>query len=141
MEQKGVSELGMEINARVREVRETLGLSQIKFADKVKLGAGVIRNIEYNLTEPNPRYLEQIAEICGVDIAWLETGAGEMFRKMTRREKIAGFVSEALTDEPDDFKTELILTLSALSDTGWRKLRDVIHEFKKAEDKIRQDSE
>lgn len=141
MEQKGVSELGMEINARVREVRETLGLSQIKFADKVKLGAGVIRNIEYNLTEPNPRYLEQIAEICGVSIAWLETGAGEMFRKMTRREKIAGFVSEALTDEPDDFKTELILTLSALSDTGWRKLRDVIHEFKKAEDKIRQDSE
>lgn len=141
MEQKGVSELGMEINARVREVRETLGLSQIKFADKVKLGAGVIRNIEYNLTEPNPRYLEQIAEICGVSIAWLETGAGEMFRKMTRREKIAGFVSEALTDEPDDFKTELILTLSALSDTGWRKLRDVIHEFKKAEDKIRQDDE
>lgn len=141
MEQKGVSELGMEINARVREVRETLGLSQIKFADKVKLGAGVIRNIEYNLTEPNPRYLEQIAEICGVSIAWLETGAGEMFRKMTRREKIAGFVSEALTDEPDDFKTELILTLSALSDTGWRKLRDVIREFKKAEDKIRQDDE
>lgn len=141
MEQKGVSELGMEINARVREVRETLGLSQIKFADKVKLGAGVIRNIEYNLTEPNPRYLEQIAEICGVSIAWLETGAGEMFRKMTRREKIAGFVSEALTDEPDDFKTELILALSALSDTGWRKLRDVIREFKKAEDKIRQDDE
>lgn len=141
MERKDVSEVGMEINARVREVRETLGLSQTKFADKVKLGAGVIRNIEYNLTEPNPRYLEQIAEICGVSIAWLETGAGEMFRKMTRREKIAGFVSEALTDEPDDFKTELILTLSALSDTGWRKLREVIREFKKAEDKIRQDDE
>ena len=141
MEKKEISELGRETNARVREVREHFGLSQVAFADKVRLGVGTIRNIEYNLTEPNPRYIEQIAEICGVSIAWLETGAGEMFRKMTRREKIAGFVSEALTDEPDDFKTELILTLSALSDTGWRKLRDVIHEFKKAEDKIRQDSE
>ena len=141
MEKKEISELGRETNARVREIREHFGLSQVAFAEKVRLGVGTIRNIEYNLTEPNPRYIEQIAEICGVSIAWLETGAGEMFRKMTRREKIAGFVSEALTDEPDDFKTELILTLSALSDTGWRKRRDVIHEFKKAEDKIRQDDE
>lgn len=130
-----------EANMRVKQVREALGLSQSEFSKKVKLGLGTVKNIEYDRIKPNPRYLEQIAEICGVDIAWLETGAGEMFRKMTRREKIAGFVSEALTDEPDDFKTELILTLSALSDSGWRKLRDVIHEFKKAEDKIRQDSE
>lgn len=130
-----------EANMRVKQVREALGLSQSEFSKKVKLGLGTVKNIEYDRIKPNPRYLEQIAEICGVDIAWLETGAGEMFRKMTRREKIASFVSEALTDEPDDFKTELILALSALSDTGWRKLRDVIHEFKKAEDKIRQDSE
>lgn len=130
-----------EANMRVKQVREALGLSQSEFSKKVKLGLGTVKNIEYDRIKPNPRYLEQIAEICGVSIAWLETGAGEMFRKMTRREKIAGFVSEALTDEPDDFKTELILTLSALSDTGWRKLRDVIREFKKAEDKIRQDDE
>lgn len=130
-----------EANMRVKQVREALGMSQSEFSKKVKLGLGTVKNIECDRIKPNPRYLEQIAEICGVSIAWLETGAGEMFRKMTRREKIAGFVSEALTDEPDDFKTELILTLSALSDTGWRKLRDVIHEFKKAEEKIRQDSE
>lgn len=141
MEKKEISELGRETNARVREVREHFGLSQVAFADKVRLGVGTIRNIEYNLTEPNPRYIEQIAEICGVDIVWLETGDGEMFRKMTRREKIASFVGEALADESDSFRSEFILTLSALSDDGWKKLRDVIHEFKKAEDKIRQDSE
>lgn len=141
MEKKEISELGRETNARVREVREHFGLSQVAFAEKVRLGVGTIRNIEYNLTEPNPRYIEQIAEICGVDIVWLETGDGEMFRKMTRREKIASFVGEALADESDSFRSEFILTLSALSDDGWKKLRDVIHEFKKAEDKIRQDSE
>lgn len=141
MGETNISEAGMETNARVKQVRETLGLSQAKFAEKVKLGIGTIKNIEYSLTEPNPRYIEQIAEICGVDIVWLETGAGEMFRKMTRREKIASFVSEALADESDGFKSEFILTLSALSDDGWRKLREVIREFKKAEEKIRQDSE
>lgn len=141
MGETNISEAGMETNARVKQVRETLGLSQAKFAEKVKLGIGTIKNIEYSLTEPNPRYIEQIAEICGVSIVWLETGDGEMFRKMTRREKIAAFVSEALADESDSFKSDLILTLSALSDDGWKKLRDVIREFKKAEEKIRQDSE
>lgn len=141
MGETNISEAGMETNARVKQVRETLGLSQAKFAEKVKLGIGTIKNIEYSLTEPNPRYLEQIAEICGVSIVWLETGDGEMFRKMTRREKIAAFVSEALADESDSFRSEFILTLSALSDDGWRKLREVIREFKKAEEKIRQDSE
>ena len=141
MEKKEISELGRETNARVREVREHFGLSQVAFAEKVRLGVGTIRNIEYNLTEPNPRYIEQIAGMCGVDIVWLETGDGEMFRKMTRREKIASFVGEALADESDSFRSEFILTLSALSDDGWKKLRDVIHEFKKAEEKIRQDSE
>lgn len=141
MEKKEISEIGRETNARVREIREHFGLSQVAFAEKVRLGVGTIRNIEYSLTEPNPRYLEQIAEICGVSIVWLETGDGEMFRKMTRREKIAAFVSEALADESDSFKSDLILTLSALSDDGWKKLREVIREFKKAEEKIRQDSE
>lgn len=141
MGETNISEAGMETNARVKQVRETLGLSQAKFAEKVKLGIGTIKNIEYSLTEPNPRYIEQIAEICGVSIVWLETGDGEMFRKMTRREKIAAFVSEALADESDSFRSEFILTLSALSDDGWRKLRDVIREFMKAEEKIRQDSE
>lgn len=141
MGETNISEAGMETNARVKQVRETLGLSQAKFAEKVKLGIGTIKNIEYSLTEPNPRYIEQIAEICGVSIVWLETGDGEMFRKMTRREKIAAFVSEALADESDSFRSEFILTLSALSDDGWKKLREVIREFKKAEEKIRQDSE
>ena len=87
------------------------------------------------------RVITTICAVFGVDEIWLRTGDGEMFRKMTRREKIAAFVSEALADESDSFKSDLILTLSALSDDGWRKLREVIRDFKKAEEKIRQDSE
>lgn len=137
MEKKAISELGKEMNARVRALREHFGLSQVSFADKVKLGVGTIRNIEYDLTEPNPRYFEQIAEACGASVVWLETGEGEMFRKMTKREKIANFVSEALADESDDFKSQLILVLAALSEDGWKKLKAAAEELKKAEEKAR----
>ena len=128
-----------EANMRVKQVREALGLSQSEFSKKVRLGLGTIKNIEGDRIKPNPRYFDQIAEACGASIIWLETGEGEMFRKMTRREKIANFVSEALADESDDFKSQLILTLAALSEDGWKKLKAAAEELRKAEEKARSD--
>lgn len=130
-----------EFKDRLKELRKTLKLSQTKFGESIGVGLGVIRNLEDGITEPSTALVDLMSKVYNVDVVWLETGDGEMFRKMTRREKIASFVGEALADESDSFRSEFILTLSALSDDGWKKLRDVIHEFKKAEDKIRQDSE
>lgn len=130
-----------EFKDRLKELRKTLKLSQTKFGEGIGVGLGVIRNLEDGITEPSTALVDLMSKVYNVDVVWLETGAGEMFRKMTRREKIAAFVSEALADESDSFKSDLILTLSALSDDGWRKLREVIRDFKKAEEKIRQDSE
>lgn len=130
-----------EFKDRLKELRKTLKLSQTKFGEGIGVGLGVIRNLEDGITEPSTALMDLMSKIYNVDVVWLETGDGEMFRKMTRREKIAAFVSEALADESDSFKSDLILTLSALSDDGWKKLREVIREFKKAEEKIRQDSE
>lgn len=130
-----------EFKDRMRELRKALKLSQTKFGEGVGVGLGVIRNLEDGITAPSTALVDLISKVYNADVVWLETGDGEMFRKMTRREKIAAFVSEALADESDSFRSEFILTLSALSDDGWRKLREVIREFKKAEEKIRQDSE
>lgn len=130
-----------EFKDRMRELRKALKLSQTKFGEGVGVGLGVIRNLEDGITAPSTALVDLISKVYNADVVWLETGVGEMFRKMTRREKIAAFVSEALADESDSFKSDLILTLSALSDDGWKKLREVIREFKKAEEKIRQDSE
>ena len=130
-----------EIKDRIKAIRKTLDLTQTEFGEKIGLGLGAIKNLEYGRTEPSPALSDLICKTFGVSVIWLEPGEGEMFRKMTRREKIANFVSEALADESDDFMSQLILVLAALSDDGWRKLREVIREFKKAEEKIRQDSE
>lgn len=130
-----------EFKDRLKELRKTLKLSQTKFGEGIGVGLGVVRNLEDGITEPSTALVDLMSKVYNVDVVWLETGDGEMFRKMTRREKIASFVGEALADESDSFRSEFILTLSALSDDGWKKLRDVIHEFKKAEDRIRQDSE
>ena len=109
----------------------------VAFAKKVNLGVGTIRNIEYNLIEPNQRYCAQIVSACNVDPVWLETGEGEMFRKLSRQEQIADFVGKALTDDSGDFRSQLISILVALDDVGWYKLEEAAKAIKEAEEKIK----
>lgn len=128
-----------ETKDRIKAVRKTLDLTQTEFGEKIGLGLGAIKNLEYGRTEPSPALSDLICKTFGVSVVWLETGEGEMFRKMTRREKIANFVSEALADESDDFKSQLILVLAALSDDGWKKLKVAASELRKAEEKVKSD--
>lgn len=125
------------INARIKAVREALDLSQVAFAKKVNLGVGTIRNIEYNLIEPNQRYCAQIISACNVDPVWLETGQGEMFRKLSRDEQIAAFVGKALADDSDEFVRQTIAMLAALDEAGWYKLEEAAKAIKEAEEKIK----
>ena len=125
-----------EINARIKEVREALKLSQVAFAQKVKLDVGTIRNIEYGLLKkPNQRYYNQIAEACSVDPVWLETGQGEMFRKLSRDEQIADFVGKALADDSDEFVRQAIAMLAALDEAGWQKLKAAAEAIAEAQKK------
>ena len=124
-----------EINARIKEVREALDLSQVAFAKKVNLGVGTIRNIEYNLIEPNQRYCAQIISACNVDPVWLETGEGEMFRKLSRDEQIAAFVGKALADDSDEFVRQTIAMLAALDEAGWQKLKAAAEAIAEAQKK------
>ena len=124
-----------EISSSIKQLREALGLSQIEFAKKVKLGAGTIKNIEYDLIKPNKRYYEQIAEACNVDPVWLETGEGEMFRKLSRQEQIADFVGKALADDSDEFVRQTIAMLAALDEAGWQKLKAAAEAIAEAQKK------
>lgn len=129
-----------EFKDRLKELRKTLKLSQTKFGEGIGVGLGVIRNLEDGITAPSTALVDLISKVYNADVIWLETGDGEMFRRMTRREKIADFVSRTLADETDDFKTQLILVLAALSEDGWIKLKAAAEELKKAEQKVEQDN-
>lgn len=129
-----------EYKDRLRELRKSTGLSQADFAQRLGLSRGVIKNLEEGRTDARSALTDLICTTYNADVIWLETGEGKMFRKMTRREKIADFVSRTLADETDDFKTQLILVLAALSEDGWKKLKAAAEELKKAEQKAEQDN-
>lgn len=113
-----------EINKRLMELRKTLGISRREFGEKIGATDSVIKNLEYNYTEPKEYALSQICAIYNVNEDWLRTGEGEMFREKTKEEEIEEIFGDVLKDDTT-FKYHLLLALAQLDSAGW----DAIEKF------------
>ncbi|GHV75710.1 hypothetical protein AGMMS49942_05310 [Spirochaetia bacterium] len=82
-----------KINERLIETRHTLGLSQAKFAESIKLSNGYIASIELNNRRVNDRIIKIVSMTFGINYEWLKNGTGNMF------------------DKVDDFKLEQIVRI------------------------------
>jgi transcriptional regulator with XRE-family HTH domain len=67
------------INQRIGEVRKTLGYSQKKFGECLKLSRGHIGAIETFNRKVNDRLIKIISITYSVNEDWLRTGIGAMF--------------------------------------------------------------
>lgn len=126
-----------ELKDRIKCLRNNLKLSQTEFGESLGAGIGAIKNLEAGITTLKPAMADLICRLYNVDPVWLETGEGEMFRKLSRQEQIAAFVGKALADDSDDFRSQLISILAALDDVGWYKLEEAAKTIKEAEEKIK----
>lgn len=112
---------------RIREARKAMGLSREKFAEGLGLKSrGKIDNIELGRVDPDESFLQLISKVYKINYNWLITGQGSMFGSQdSRDEEISRFIGEALADEDDNFKVQLLHVLSNLTDEQWEVLADV----------------
>ena len=68
-----------DINKRIVQLRKTLGISQEKFAEGIKLSRSFQGGIEANHRKVNERLVKIICLSYGANENWLKTGTGEMF--------------------------------------------------------------
>lgn len=122
------------MKTRIKEARKALGLSREKFAEGLGLKSrGKIVNVENGTVEPDDAFIRLICQVYHISYEWLTTGQGEMFGAPdTRDEEIAAFVGEALADEADGFKAQLLHVLSRLTDKEWAALADVAEMLREA---------
>ena len=69
----------MQIHARIRQVRNAIGLSQSKFAERMAISSSYVAEIELNNKEASERILRLLISEFNVSSTWLRTGEGEMF--------------------------------------------------------------
>lgn len=68
-----------EISIRIKSMRETLGLNQEEFAQKVGVSRSIIANIETGVSKPKYPDLVKIATVGRVTLDWLITGEEASF--------------------------------------------------------------
>lgn len=71
----------MTINQRVKQVRQTLHLSQAKFAKALSMSNGYVAGIELEHNNVNDRIIKLICFTFNVSEEWLKTGNGKMFEE------------------------------------------------------------
>jgi transcriptional regulator with XRE-family HTH domain len=84
------------VHRRIKELRRTLKLPQTKFAAAIFISNGYLAKIELEHCPVNERLISLITSRFGVNVSWLKTGEGAMFKRVasgTSAEKLERLVT------------------------------------------------
>lgn len=101
----------MSVGSRIKELRNSLDLTQQKFADRLGIQRGIIGKYEVDVSAPSDAVISLICRVFNVREAWLRDGTGEMLEIKPRAEELGELVRKLLADRPESFRSRLITSL------------------------------
>lgn len=101
----------MSVASRTKELRDSLGLTQQKFADRLGITRGAVANWDLDRSDPSDAVISLICREFNVREAWLRDGTGEMLEIKPRAEELGELVRKLLADRPESFRSRLITSL------------------------------
>lgn len=102
------------MNERIKELRNTLNLTQDAFAKRLGVKRNTIGNYETGNRVPSDQSVFSICREFNVNEEWLRNGSGEMFNTLSQDEELAYIVGQALP-QADDFVKDTFIALGRLS--------------------------
>lgn len=118
------------MNERIKKIRNTIGLSQQKFADRLGIARGNIAAYEVGKNAPSDAVIALICKEFDVNEKWLRLGQGEMFRGVGSNEDslnmaaCMGYLTVAVVESDIDLHEcsydfrDVIHSYAKLSNTG-----------------------
>ncbi|EIJ41846.1 putative transcriptional regulator [Beggiatoa alba B18LD] len=90
----------MTSNERIKLFRNSLNLSQQKFADSLNISRGYLNDIERGRQEPSFNFIKCLNEVYNVNLNWLLKGHGEMYEEIQTPKKTQAIIEmiESLND-------------------------------------------
>lgn len=120
------------MNERIKDLRKSLGLTQLEFGEQVGVKANTIGNYEIGLRTPSDAVIRAICREFNVNEDWLRTGEGEMFNPQD--EKLAAFVGSLVADDSEPFKRRMVELLADLAPEEWKLLEKMAERLTKKEE-------
>ena len=113
------------MNERLKQLRNSLGLTQQQFADRLGIKRGTIANYELGRNEPIDAVITLICEKFNISEDWLRYGKEPMEKPTNRDQEIENFMNEILRSESEDFRRRLINVLRRLDKKEWELLESM----------------
>jgi len=126
------------LNARIRELRKSLKLTQQEFGNKIGLSKASIGNIENGIINLTDRNVSLICSTYNVNENWLRNGEGEMFNPLSEDDEFSYLIGALLTEDCD-YKKKFIKSMLELEDElDWMIVTDLVEGLKKKNKKSRE---
>ena len=77
-----------DINNRVKEVRQSMNLSQAKFAQKIGFSQSAIKDVEIGKCKVTDRLILAMNKYLGINEEWLRTGNGSMYAQTDKKDAV-----------------------------------------------------
>lgn len=110
----------MSVGSRIKELRNSLDLTQQKFADRLGIQRGIIGKYEVDVSAPSDAVISLICREFHVREAWLRDGAGDMLEQLTEDEDRARFFGSLSKENASPEVLAFIDALRKSSDTTIR---------------------
>lgn len=115
--------------ARIKALREQLGLSMDKFGNRIGVTRSAISKMESGaVSKISEQAIISICREFNVNEEWLRTGNGEMFNKLTQDEELAYIVGSAIP-AASDYVKDTFIALGKLSKKFSKEDWEVVKEF------------
>ena len=104
----------LSINQRVKELRQSLNLSQAKFAKALSISNSYIAGIELGHNKVNDRLIKLICYTFLVSDRWLRTGDGSMFEEQPNQ--LAELASATFKELKPEYQDYILKQINLLLD-------------------------
>ena len=122
------------MNERIKQIRNSLGMTQQEFADRLKINRSNIANYEKGLRTPVDAVISLICKEFSISESWLRTGEGDMYIALDRDDEITLLVSRAI-EGGTDFQKALIKMLCSCTEKELEVLERKFREIAEGLDK------
>lgn len=110
------------IGERLKWLRKDQKLTQQEFADRIGTPRANVGSYETRARTPSEAMISLICSKFAVNEAWLRTGEGEPYVKLSRNEEISAFVDEIMQAQSEDFRRRFVSVLARLDVKEWKLL-------------------
>lgn len=121
------------MNERIRQLRNSLRLSQSEFGAKIGLSQNYIWMIEKGERTPSDRTISDICREFGVSLAWLQFGEGEMYVKRGMNEELGLMVSSLMGEADESFRKRFISAMMELPPEFWSEFEKFLKKITEGE--------